>query len=136
MKMTVLEIVTDILSDMSSDEVNSINDTIEAMQIAQIVQTTYFNIIDGKDWPWLKELFQLTASGTSTKPSHMQIPETIVDISWIKYNTRKVTDTKNKFITITYKTPVEFMDLLDVRSSDANNIVVVTDYSGLSLNIL
>jgi len=45
---------------MDSDEVNSINDSVEALQVAQIIKTTYFNIIDGRDWPWLKELFKLT----------------------------------------------------------------------------
>ena len=51
--MTLLEIVQDILSDMDSDEVNSINDSVESLQVAQIVKTAYYNIVDGKDYPWL-----------------------------------------------------------------------------------
>ena len=42
-KMTVLEMVQDILNDMDSDEVNSINDTIEAQQVANTVRTVYAN---------------------------------------------------------------------------------------------
>jgi len=49
-KMTVLEIVQDILNDLDGDAVNSINDTVEALQIAQIVKTTFNNILDGKDF--------------------------------------------------------------------------------------
>ena len=78
-KMTVLEMTQDILSDMNSDEVNTINATLESAQVAQIIKSTYFNIIDGKDYPHLKELFRLDA-GTSTRPTHMAIPETIIDV--------------------------------------------------------
>ncbi len=42
-KMTLLEVVQEILSDMNSDNVNSINDTIEAQQVVQIAKRTYFN---------------------------------------------------------------------------------------------
>ena len=58
-KMTLLEMVQDIMSDMDSDEVNSINDSQEATQVAQIIKSTYYNIIDGRDMPFLYELFQL-----------------------------------------------------------------------------
>ena len=44
-KMTLLEITQDIMSDMDSDNVNSINDSVEALQVAQVVKTTYYNII-------------------------------------------------------------------------------------------
>ena len=60
-KLTVLAMVQDILSDMNSDEVNSINDTIEAQQVAQIINTTYFEIISSRDWPHLETLFQFNA---------------------------------------------------------------------------
>ncbi len=36
-KMTLLEIVQDIMSDMDSDEVSSINDSVESLQVAQHV---------------------------------------------------------------------------------------------------
>ena len=41
-RMTVLEMTQDILSDMNSDEVNTINGSLEATQVAQIIKTTYF----------------------------------------------------------------------------------------------
>jgi hypothetical protein len=47
-KMTLLEMTQDILSDMDSDEVNSINDSVESLQVAQIIKTTYFNIVNGR----------------------------------------------------------------------------------------
>ena len=133
--MTLIEIVQDIMSDMDSDEVNSINDTPEALQVAQIVKSTYYNIIDGKDFPFLYELFQLDTSGTTSKPTHMRIPENIIDLKWIKYNNKKVTDTKNKYEKIEYKDPEEFLNLIDSRSSSDSNVLTVLDGGGISLHI-
>mgnify|MGYP003345822570 FL=1 len=135
-KMTLIEMVQDILSDLESDEVNSINDSTEALQVAQIVKTTYYAIVDGRDYPWFKELFQLETSGTTIKPTHMKLPETIIDLEWIKYNCRNNTDTKDKFLKVEYKDPEEFLNILDQRSSDASNITVITDSTGIKLNII
>jgi len=134
-KMSLLDIVQDILSDMDSDEVNSINDTTESLQVAQIVKTTYYNILDGRDYPWMHELFQIDSSATPNRPTHMKMPETIIDLDWIKYNCKKATDNKNIFKKITYKLPEEFMDIVDQRSSDDSKIVVINDPTGIKLNI-
>ena len=133
--MTLIEIVQDILSDMDSDEVNSINDSVESLQVAQIVKSTYYNIIDGKDYPWLYELFQMNTSGTVSLPTHMRLPETVIDLKWIKYNTKKATDTKNKFTKIVYKTPEEFLNILDQRDSTDTKVDIITDTTGIKLNV-
>lgn len=135
-KMTLLEIVVDILNDLDGDPVNSINDTVEAQQVAQIVKTTFYNIVDGKDYPHKKELFQLTGLSNVNKPTYMQIPSTIEQVEWIKYNNRKVTDTKDRFVDVSYKDPYEFVSLVNSRDSNASNVQVVQDFSGVTLNIL
>jgi len=134
--MSLLEIVQDILSDLDSDEVNSISDTVESLQVAQIVKTTYFNIIDGKDWPHLNQFFQLEPSGDANKPTHMRLPDNVIKLNYIKYNKKESGNTYDKFINITYKTPEDFMRLLDTRHSDASNVLSVTDDSDVTLNIL
>ena len=127
--------VQDILSDMDSDEVNSINDSTESLQVAQIIKSTYYNIVDGKDYPFFKELFQLDSNGTVARPTHMRLPETIIDLEWIKYDCRKAGETRNRFTKIEYKTPEEFLDIVDQRISTASNIQVVTDSTGIKLNV-
>jgi len=133
--MTLLEMVQDIMSDMDADEINSINDTAEGLQVAQIVKSTYYNIIDGKDFPWLYELFQLNTSGTTARPTHMSLPEDIIDLKWIKYNNRKNTDTKDKYETIEYKQPDDFMAIVELRDSSDSKVTSVTDPSGVLINI-
>ena len=135
-KMTLLEIVQDIMSDMDSDNVNAINDSVEAIQVAQVVKTTYYNIIDGKDYAFLYELFRMTASGTTARPTHMSLPEDIIDLKYIKYNNKKTVTAKDLFQVIEYKTPEEFMAITDVRDSTATTVKVVTDPTGITINVL
>jgi len=134
-KMTLLEMTQDILSDMDSDEVNSINDSVESLQVAQIIKSTYYNIIDGRDYDFLYELFQLEPSGTNTRPTHMKLPENIIDLKYIKYNSRTLTDTKDRYIKIKYLNPEDFMEVVDKRDSSKANVTVVTDPTGISINI-
>lgn len=125
-----------ILSEMEEDEVNSINDSVVALQVADIIRTTYFNIIDSKDsWPWMRELFQLTSLADTTKPTHMLIPSNITDVEFVKYNIRVLADTKDKFTNIKYKFPADFLKLLEVRDSSAPTVQVVTEINGTKLNV-
>ena len=135
-RMTLLEITQDVLSDMESDEVNSINDTVEALEVAQIVKSTYFNLIDGRDWPHLYRFFQLTASGNANLPTYMTLPERVSDVSWIKYDCKEDGETRERYKLMVYKTPEEFMQLLDERNSDDSNILqMVEPTSSVLLNI-
>ena len=134
-KMTLLEMTQDILSDMDSDEVNSINDSVESLQVAQIIKTTYYNIIDGRDYDFLYELFQLDSSGTTSRPTHMKLPENIIDLKYVKYNTRKSTDTKDKYLKIKYLNPEDFMEMVDRRDSSKSDVTVITDTTGVSINV-
>lgn len=134
-RYSVLDMVQDILSDIDSDEVNSINDTVEALQVAQILKSTYFNIIDGRDWPHLYQLFQLTASGTTDRPTHMRLPDNIIDVSWIKYDCKEYGETRDRIKTIKFKTPAAFQEILEQRDSTDSTVTEVSDTSGISMNI-
>ena len=134
--MTLLEMVQDILSDMDSDEVNSIGDTLESLQVAQIIRTTYSNIIDGKEWPHLNKLFQLEASIDVARPTHMRLPTQIIDAKYIKYNNKKTAGAFDLYTVIEYKTPVEFMRVVDARKSTSSTILSVLDFTNVRLNIL
>lgn len=134
-KMTLLEMTQDILSDMDSDEVNSINDSTEALQVAQIIKSTYYTIVDGRDFAWLKEMFQLDASGSVSRPTYMRLPETIIDLDWVKYNTRRSTDTKDKYMKVEYKLPEEFLAITDQRDSSSSSVQTITDPSGIKVYV-
>ena len=134
--MTLLDMVQDILSDMDSDQVNSISDTVESLQVAQIIKSTYYNIVDGRDYPFLHELFQLDSSASVSRPTHMKLPETIIDLDWVKYNRKKASDTRNKYEKVKYLAPEEFLDLVNQRDSSNTTVQIVVDPTSIQLNIL
>jgi len=82
---TLLEMTQNILSALSSDEVSSISDTVESLQVANIIKNKYYDIVNRSDPPKQDLLFQLTASGDSTKPTLMYMPSTVTRVNWIKY---------------------------------------------------
>jgi hypothetical protein len=131
---TVGELVDDILSAMDSDPVTLYDDTVESRQVAQILETVYYQIIDGKDWPNLYSPFRLTQTGVST-PTHLTIPSGVMDIKYIKYDCKDVDDTKDKYTEIKWMEPKPFMDMLDARDSSATEIDQITDTSSILLNI-
>jgi len=134
--MTLPSIVQNILSDMDSDNVNSINDSVEAQQVALIVETTYREIIGSRDWSHLHELTQLTASGDSAKPVWMRVDDDIARVMWIKYNKIKSGDTADIFTDVTYLTPKEFLDIAMLRNEDSSNVTQYTDYNGTPILVV
>jgi hypothetical protein len=75
----------DILSSMSSDEVNSISDNSESLQIATIIKQKYFDIVNRLDLPTNQQLIQLLPSTDPTIPVVMYVPDGVSDIKWVKY---------------------------------------------------
>lgn len=92
MKRTLLELTQDVLSSLSSDEVNSIGDTTESMQVANIIRRKYFDIINRVNLTKHDQLVQLQPSLDSTIPVIMYVPDHVTDISWIKYFNTNVID--------------------------------------------
>lgn len=92
MKYTLLEMVQDILSNMSSDEINSISDSPEALQVATIIKQKYFDIISRVPLPEHEQLIQLQSSQDASTPVLMYIPEGIADMKWLKYFDSNILD--------------------------------------------
>lgn len=136
MKMTLLEMVQDILNDMDSDEVNSINDTIEAQQVAQILKTSFFELISNRNWSHLRKLIQLEASNDVTRPNYLKTPSNVQELEQIKYNKAKDDDTRLLFQDVTYKYPDEFLREVQARNTDLDYVTVVTDYSGIPIPVV
>lgn len=84
-KPTLLEMVQETMSAMSSDEVNSISDTSESLQVATIFKRKYYDIVSRGDLPEHNQLFQLNPSLSALQPVLMFIPEGIGRVEWIKY---------------------------------------------------
>lgn len=127
--------VSDILNDMDSDEVNSIDDTVEAGQVAQIIRTCYFEMIGNRNWPHLRKLLQLEASNELSKPNYLILPARLKELVSIRYDVSKQDSTDVNIKEIKYKDSEDFLRLISHRKSSNTNITSVTDYSGINLLI-
>lgn len=88
MRMSLLEMVQDILSAMDSDEVNSISDTVESMQVATLIKNLYYDVAVDLNLPEHQSLVELNASTDADKPVLMHVPNNVLRITDISYDTR------------------------------------------------
>ncbi len=126
MKMTLLEMVQNILSDMDSEEVNSITDSNEAEQIAKVVENTYFNLIATRFIPEHAQAIKLTSFSSSARPTHFSFPSRVKNIEFLDYNVSKAVGGVD-YKRLTYLEPDNFFALSDGRDSLASNIKQVAD---------
>jgi len=104
-KLTLLDMTQNILSALDSDPVDSIDETVEAVQVAELIKEAYFELISQRDWPFLFVLGTLTALGDVNNPTKMKIPDTWNKVKWIKYNKKN----------IEYVPPHSFNDIISNR---------------------
>lgn len=134
-KMTLLEIVQDILSDMVSDEVNSIDDTVEAQSVANIVKTTYYSMLANRNWPHTRKLIQLEGINDLTRPNYTKLPDSLKELVELEYDCIKQGAANKDYRTLKYKHPDEFLRLVSNRKSGDSNVLTVSDFSGVKLFI-
>lgn len=126
MKMTLVEIVQNILSSMDSDDVNFIDDTEESIQVATVVQETYYHIISQKDWKHTERVVELESVSDADRPNLLRMPDNILEMWNLRYE--KVGDESNAraFAKVQYEKPNDFLDRVYTRELDGDNIIEVT----------
>jgi hypothetical protein len=138
-KMTLLEMTQSILSSLDGDEVNSISDTVEAAQIATIVKNSYFDIVSSLNLPEHHQLFELTATNSST-PVVMYRPSDVTDVHWVKYNNATTQFPDNDFVDVEYLPFEEFINRSYRLQTSTDNVescsITTRDADSLTVNYL
>jgi hypothetical protein len=124
MRTTLLSMVQSILSDMDSEDVNSISDTVEAQQIASVIQDTYFNLISAREIPEHKQMLKLTSLSDSQKPTHFRYPNNTKEIEVLFYNTATSGST---YTQVYFLEPIDFLNRVD---ETATNVLQVETVAG------
>lgn len=128
---TLLEIVQKILSDMDSEEVNSIGETSESSQIASIVEDTFYNIIYNRLIPEHQETMKLVSLSDSTKPTHFLYPDNTSNFVWVEYDTSS--DGSFEYTEVYFLEPADFLSKIRGVTSDYDS--VTEPVSGTNLRI-
>ena len=135
MKMTLLTMVQNILSDMDSEEINSISDSNEAEQIAKVIENTYFNLISTRVIPEHAQAIKMVSYSSSARPTHFSFPNRVKNIEFLDYNVSEAVGGV-EYKRLTYLEPDEFFGLSDNRNSLAANVVQVNDVQADSILLI
>jgi len=130
MKYTLLEMTQSILSSMDSAEVGSINDTTESLQVANVIRTVYFDLVNRANLPEDMLPFNLVETSADT-PTQMSLPTDFDSLKYVKYDVQTLDNTDPAWIDMTYLTWKEFSRMMyQLNESDTNvgsyNITVGT----------
>jgi len=136
-KLSLIEIVNDISNDLDTEPFNSIDDTVESVQIAQIVKTSYFEIMARSNWPHLKRTVQLDNVSDTEKPTHLKLPELTKEVVSFSYNKlREDSLTRDRFSCLEYLPASDFIKKMNERNLDNENVIKTFDFGGAPFYIL
>ena len=105
---------------MDSDPVSSIDETVESIQVADLVKEAFFELLSQRDWPFLFELGELISLGDTSNATKMKMVDTWNKIKWIRYDK----------VEVAYLSPADFTDMIDQRTIQAG----VVNSAGYALN--
>jgi hypothetical protein len=131
MRRTLLDMVQEILSDMDSDEIESVDDTIEAEQVVTILKATFYSMLSNRLWPHLRRSIQIDPVSDVTKPTHMKLQDEIKELCFINYNKAKSGDTRKKYESVTYLEPDQFIHKTNQNDDSKSEVLTVTDFGGI-----
>jgi hypothetical protein len=137
-KRTLLEMVQSIMSDMDSDEVDSINDTVEAGQVASIIRDVYEQIVTDTAVPedqTLGKLDTVSLVDHAGSLNYFHIPDTCERVYWLQYDMRDVGDTDAAYRDLDYIEPHEFIKYVNRNVSGGDTTATVDPISGFSYYI-
>lgn len=132
MKRTLLEMTKDILVSLDGDEVSSITDSAESASIANIIRQAFYTIVSRTKLPEHGGVFKLTETSSST-PVVMTKPNNVIDVHWVKYDTREEDDTAPSMTKMMYIPFSTFMEMQDNLDGEADNVSTF-NYSVDSVN--
>lgn len=123
-KLTLLDMTQNILSRLSSDEINSISDTTESLQVTNIIRNKYFDIVNRVKLPEHEQLVQLNPSLDITAPVLMYVPSGIADLKWIKYFNSDISSGQPPpgYIYVTILPIEQFVDMVNTFNPTESNV--------------
>jgi hypothetical protein len=129
---TVLSLVQNVLSRMSSDEVNSIGDTPESLQVANILQNKYYDIVARGNLTIDETLFQLNPSDSQNIPVTMTLPGGVSRLDWLQYfDTNPLDNTQtDQFGSFSHDLNTDIVSSVAWTTSSSTSVTIPTSPSG------
>lgn len=126
MKYTLLELTQSVLRSIKGEAVNSISDTQESSDVADIIKECYYTIVSSLDLPETKTVFELLASGDNAKPTLMSMPDAGYSVEWVKYDVQTLDDTEPNYRDIKFIPLEDFLDYTNQFNTTEDNVSSMT----------
>lgn len=131
MKQTLLEMVQRILESRDAQVVNSIEDTREAMQVANIIKETYYHLLYVRDIKSRTNLITFDTLSNKDLPTYLRFKDDVAQIDMLKYFDKK----QEKYVDLTMVDPQEFIERSLMLNPKEDFITTCTDFSGVKFNV-
>lgn len=129
--MTLVEIAERVAAYCNASHINSLNDSDEALRIANIIKECYEEMILSKEVQTALELFQLQSYSNDTAPTRLELPEKALTLDIVKY-----TSSQNKIYSPVYLEPMDFIERSLGEDIEQDYVKTITDKeSGAVYNI-
>jgi hypothetical protein len=126
MNKTLLDLVQEILSSIDGSEVNSYLDTTESIQIAKILENTYWDIVSTSSFPKLFSFYNLTPGNTTSQPTLMYLPDTSLTLTNLRYNHETLENPGAAYSLLTFVPMDEFFNRMYSLDPSASTTTTYT----------
>lgn len=126
MKYNLLQLTQSVLRSIKGEAVNSISDTQESADVADIIKECYYTIVSRMDLPETKTLIELEASGDNTQPVLMYMPDNVYTIEWLKYDIQSIADPEPNWREIDYLPLKNFVEYVNNLNTDEATVGEMT----------
>lgn len=130
MKYTLLELTQAVLRSIKGEQVNDIADTDESNDVVSIIKECFYTLISSQDFPEVKNLFELNASGNVAKPVLMTIPDDVYTMEWLKYNAVRDGDTDPVWNDISFLQLKDFLDHTGMFNTEETEVLEMSHVVG------
>lgn len=130
-KQTLLEMVQRILESRDMQLINSIYDTREAMQVANIIKECYVHLLYVREIKTRNSLLTFDSMSDLSHPTYLRFKDDVAQIDTLKYFDTK----ENKYVDLQLLQPKDFLDRSLCLNPADTNVISVTDFSGISFNV-
>lgn len=140
-KLTMLQVVQKTMEALNLDEVNSISDSPDAEQIAQIAQDSAYELLNQSEWPFSIRYTQLESIADSDRPNYLRIPDEVTRIDFIRYDKTDPADQDEngfdlvKIPEIKWLAPEEFLEMSLQRNTQIGEVSTIQNFNGAKINI-
>lgn len=127
---TLLQLTQKCLTAMGSDDINAITDTEEALEVVDIIEDTYYELMSQKQWNHLKNPLQLEGLSDTDFPTTLKIPDTVVEMGTdgdaLRYEVRDSASDDLEYKKLIYRDPVDFTEYVLNRNSTDSDVATKT----------